>query len=133
MQDRLKGRVSNHSDCKKIKDLPKVSLERERLYQFTCLPFGLRSSPRIFTKVLKPLLVYLRALGVRLLVYLDDITTTSISVRIGKFLSEQSRTQLVCIISTLVLSERHQILFHKIFNEGYHCYSDSVPIVLTLF
>ena len=44
-----------------------------RLYQFTCLPFGLRSSPRIFTKVLKPLLVYLRALGVRLLVCLDDI------------------------------------------------------------
>ena len=30
-----------------------------RLYQFTCLPFGLRFSPRIFTKVLKPLLVYL--------------------------------------------------------------------------
>ena len=48
-------------------------LWRGRLYQFKCLPFGLRSSPRIFTKVLKPLLVYLRALGVRLLVYLDDI------------------------------------------------------------
>ena len=48
-------------------------LWRGRLYQFTCLPFGLRSSPRIFTKVLKPLLVYLRALGVRLLVYLDNI------------------------------------------------------------
>ena len=29
MQDRLKRRVSNHSDCKEIKDLPKVSLERE--------------------------------------------------------------------------------------------------------
>ena len=60
-------------------------------------------------------------------------TTTSISVRIGQFLSEQSRTQLVRIISTLVLSERRQILFHKIFNEGYQCHSDSVLIVLTLF
>ena len=48
-------------------------LWRGEIYQFTCLPFGLRSSPRIFTKVLKPLLVYLRALGVRLLVYLDNI------------------------------------------------------------
>ena len=48
-------------------------LWRGRLYQFTCLPFSLRSSPRIFTKVLKPLLVYLRALGVQLLVYLDNI------------------------------------------------------------
>ena len=46
-------------------------------------------------------------------------TTTSISVRIGQFLSEQSRTQLVLVISTLALSERRQILFHKIFNEGY--------------
>ena len=48
-------------------------LWKGRLYQFTCIPFGLRSSPRIFTKVLKPLLVYLKALGVRLLVYLDNI------------------------------------------------------------
>ena len=47
-------------------------LWKGKLYQFTCLPFGLASSPRIFTKCLKPLLVYLRALGVRLLVYLDD-------------------------------------------------------------
>ena len=72
VQDRPKRRISNHSDCEKIRDLSKVSLERG-LYQFTCLPFGLRSSPRIFTKVLKPLLVFLRALGVRLLVYLNDV------------------------------------------------------------
>ena len=44
-------------------------LWKGKLYQFTCLPFGLASSPRIFTKCLKPLLVYLQALGVRLLVY----------------------------------------------------------------
>ena len=37
------------------------------------LPFGLASSPRIFfTKCLKPLLVFLRSLRVRLLVYLDN-------------------------------------------------------------
>ena len=47
-------------------------LWKGKLYQFTCLPFGLAPSPRIFTKCLKPLLVYLRALGVHLLVYLDD-------------------------------------------------------------
>ena len=47
-------------------------LWKGKIFQFTCLPFGLASSPRIFTKCLKPLLVYLRALGVRLLVYLDD-------------------------------------------------------------
>ena len=47
-------------------------LWKGKLYQFTCLPFGLASSPRIFTKCLKLLLVYLQALGVHLLVYLDD-------------------------------------------------------------
>ena len=31
VQDRLKRRISNHSDCKKIKDLPMVSMERETL------------------------------------------------------------------------------------------------------
>ena len=53
-------------------------------------------------------------------------TIRSISVRIGHFLSERSRTQLVHLISTLVLSERHQILSHRIFNEGYQRHNDSV-------
>ena len=72
VQNRSERRISNSSDCKKIKDLSKFSLERETV-PVHMSTFGLRSSPRIFTKVLKPLLVYLRALGVRLLVYLDDI------------------------------------------------------------
>jgi len=42
-------------------------------YQFTCLPFGLSSAPRTFTKVMKPLVVYLRSLGIRLVIYMDDI------------------------------------------------------------
>ena len=32
---------------------------RNQLYAFTCLPMGLTSSPRIFTKVLKPVFVTL--------------------------------------------------------------------------
>ena len=72
VQDRSARPISNHSNCKKSRIYLRF-LWKGRLYQFTCLPFGLRSSPRIFTKVLKPLLVYLRALGVHLLVYLDNI------------------------------------------------------------
>ena len=72
VQDRLKDAYQTIPIAKKSRIYLRF-LWRGRLYQFTCLPFGLRSSPRIFTKVLKPLLVYLRALGVRLLVYLDDI------------------------------------------------------------
>ncbi len=43
------------------------------LYQYVCLPFGLSSAPRVFTKILKPLIARLRALGIRLIIYLDDI------------------------------------------------------------
>ena len=42
-------------------------------YQFTCLPFGLSCAPWAFTKVLKPVAAFLRSLGVRLIVYIDDI------------------------------------------------------------
>ena len=43
------------------------------LYQFTCLPIGLSSSGRIFTKAMKPVIAFLRAMGIRLLIFLDDI------------------------------------------------------------
>ena len=39
-------------------------------YQFNCLPFGLSW---VFTKTLKPVISLLRELGVRLVVYIDDI------------------------------------------------------------
>ena len=71
LQDRSSGCLPVNPCCKESKSIPPFSLEGE-LYHFTCLPFGLASSPRIFTKCLKPLLVCLRALGLRPLVYLDD-------------------------------------------------------------
>ena len=42
-------------------------------YQFSCLPFGLGPAPRLFTKLLKPFVALLRRLGLRLIIYLDDI------------------------------------------------------------
>ncbi len=43
-----------------------------KLFQFTCLPFGLSTAPRIFTKVLKVVAKYLRVQGVICSIYLDD-------------------------------------------------------------
>ena len=43
-----------------------------QVYQFTCLPFGLATSPREFTKLLRPVVQLLRLQGIRLHVYLDD-------------------------------------------------------------
>ena len=42
-------------------------------YQYNALPFGLATAPRVFTKLLKPVLAHLRAKGLRLVAYLDDI------------------------------------------------------------
>ena len=44
-----------------------------QLYEFVCLPNGLSSAPRIFTKLLKPALAKLREEGVLLVIYIDDI------------------------------------------------------------
>jgi hypothetical protein len=43
------------------------------LYEFCCLPFGLSSAPRAFTKLLKPVATLLRSMGIRVVIYLDDI------------------------------------------------------------
>ena len=43
-----------------------------RVYQFTCLPFGLTTSPREFTKLLRPVVQLLWLQGIKLRVYLDD-------------------------------------------------------------
>ena len=44
-----------------------------KLYEFLCLAFGLGPGPRIFTKLMKVPIAILRRLGVRLVIYLDDI------------------------------------------------------------
>ena len=44
----------------------------KKVYQFTCLLFGLATSPREFTKLLRPVVSLLRQQGVKLHVYLDN-------------------------------------------------------------
>ena len=45
---------------------------RDKLYQYTCLPNGLASAPRIFTKLLKPVFNVLRQTGYLSSSYIDD-------------------------------------------------------------
>ena len=42
-------------------------------WEFLCLPYGLASAPRVFTKILKPVVGLLRKQGIRLIIYPDDI------------------------------------------------------------
>lgn len=43
------------------------------LYEFNCLPFGLCTAPFVFTKILKPVMEYLRSNNCLSVIYLDDI------------------------------------------------------------
>ena len=49
------------------------------LYQFHCLLFGLSCAPQVFTKVMKPIVAFLRERGIRLIIYLDDLLIISSS------------------------------------------------------
>lgn len=44
-----------------------------KLYQFECMPFGLNTAPYVFTKLMKPVMAFLRAKGLMSVIYLDDI------------------------------------------------------------
>lgn len=43
-----------------------------KLYQYNCMPFGLNCAPLIFTKLMKPVLSFLRNKGFLSVLYLDD-------------------------------------------------------------
>ena len=49
---------------------------KESLYQFQCLPFGLSCAPRVFTKVMKPVVAFLKEREIKL-IYLDDLLIIS--------------------------------------------------------
>ena len=50
---------------------------QRQAYQYRVLPFGLSTAPRTFTKMLAPVMEYLRMRGVQLHPYLDDILLTA--------------------------------------------------------
>ena len=56
---------------------------QDTMYKFQSLPFGLCSAPRVFTKLLKPVLAWLHQRGARVIMYLD-----------GMVLMAQSRDEL---------------------------------------
>jgi len=43
------------------------------IYEFRCLPFGLSLAPRVFIRILRPIVAKLRSEGIRTVIYLDDL------------------------------------------------------------
>ena len=52
----------------------------QTLYEYSALPFGLAEGPRVFTKIMKPVIGILRKLGIRLIIYLDDMLIMAESI-----------------------------------------------------
>ncbi len=50
-------------------------------YVYTCLPFGLSTSPWVFSKVMRENVMFLRRCGIRVLPYLDGLFFQNIGVR----------------------------------------------------
>ena len=48
-------------------------MRQGKKYQCTAMPFGLAPAPRLATKILQPVVRHLRSMGVRVVVYIDDI------------------------------------------------------------
>ncbi|XP_076236334.1 uncharacterized protein LOC143180473 [Calliopsis andreniformis] len=44
-----------------------------KLFEFNCLPFGLNTAPYVFTKLMRPVISYLRKQDITSVIYLDDI------------------------------------------------------------
>ena len=66
-------------------------VQRGEWIQFQCLPIGLCTTPFVFTKVIKPIVQFLRQLGIHLIIYLDDL-----------LLAASSTTQLLQDLSTVL-------------------------------
>lgn len=67
---------------------------RDVLYGFSAMPFGLSSAPWAFTKLMKPILGFLRERGIRLVIYLDDILLMNQS-------AERLKEEIILVVDLL--------------------------------
>ena len=60
-------------------------------YQFVTMPFGLNVAPRVFTKLMKSVIAWLRGQGVRMIIFLDDILVLAPTI---ETINQQARVTL---------------------------------------
>ena len=101
-------------------------------FRYRCMPFGLTSSPRIFTKVFKSVLVFLRGRGLRISAWFDDIILIASSVSL---LLEHLHFTLLTLKSLGFLPHREksmltpsQSIYHLGFNWDSVAFTLSVPV-----
>lgn len=99
-------------------------------YSFNVLPFGLTSSPRIFSKLLRPVIAHLRSMGIKITAYLDDILISSPSF--NKALSDLNTTVdlLISLGYSINWEKSNCIPSQKILHLGYLWDSTSLSLSL---
>lgn len=99
-------------------------------YCYNVLPFGLTSSPRIFSKILKPVISFLRTRGIKISAYLDDIFICNNS---KELLSEQLKTTISLLNSlgfTINYGKSHLIPSQSLLHLGYIWNSENMTLSL---
>lgn len=76
----------------------------DKTFEFVCLPFGLCTSPYIFTKILKPVVKSLRSKGFLSTIYLDDILCIDDSIE--KCRDNVSETKELLLSLGFLINER---------------------------
>ena len=86
-----------------------------QMYKFQCLPFGLRSAPRVFTKLLKPVIALLHQRGLHLILYLDDmLLMAQYKVELRAFV--KSVPQLLQLLGFNIDWDKSVLSLHRGFN-----------------
>lgn len=79
-----------------------------KLYQYNCMPFGLSTAPYVFTKLMKPLLAFLRAKNFVSVLYLDDFLLIDSSYQ--ESLDNISKTgEILKYLGFIINQEKSQI------------------------
>ena len=68
--------------CSEHQELLGFSFE-QKYYKWTVLPFGLCCGPYYFNKTLRPVMTYLRAKGIKVIVYVDDFIVLGAKLEIS--------------------------------------------------
>ena len=76
-------------------------------FQFLCLPYGLCTAPRVFTKVLKPAVELLRSIGIKLMIYMDDMLLMANSKQL---IREQTYTALFLLENHGFVNNKKSVL-----------------------
>ena len=74
---------------------------QDNVYQFRALPNGLTSGPRLFTKLLKPPLSFLRKMGITVVAYIDDTLVIS-NTRKHSYLAVEKTTKILSELGFII-------------------------------